>query len=121
MSCSPIIVVPGPTPKDRPIPRMPGSDTISVLVVDDLPDKLMVFETVLEQLGVNVVTARSGDEALRCVLEHDFAVILLDVNMPGMDGYETARFIRQRKKSAHTPIIFITAYADNVFNDAAST
>jgi signal transduction histidine kinase/DNA-binding response OmpR family regulator len=114
MSYSPTIVVPGRTPKDRPIPRMPGSDTISILVVDDLPDKLMVFETVLEQLGVNIVTARSGDEALRCVLENNFAVILLDVNMPGMDGYETARFIRQRKKSAHTPIIFITAYAEQV-------
>ena len=61
-----------------------------------------------------MVTARSGEEALRLVLEHDFAVILLDVNMPGMDGLETAAFIRRRKKSAHTPIIFITAFADEM-------
>ena len=68
----------------------------------------------LEELGQNLVTARSGAEALREVLEHEFAVILLDVNMPDMDGFETAALIRQRKKSAHTPIIFITAYADEM-------
>lgn len=85
-----------------------------ILVVDDLPEKLLVFETVLEELGQNLHTARSGEEALRAVLEREFAVILLDVNMPGLDGFETARLIRQRKSSAHTPIIFITAYADEM-------
>ena len=60
------------------------------------------------------MTARSGQEALRRLLKHDFAVILLDVNMPGMDGLETAALIRQRKKSAHTPIIFITAFDDEM-------
>ncbi len=83
-----------------------------ILLVDDLPDKLLVLETVLAALGQHLVTARSGEEALRKVLEYDFAVILLDINMPGMDGLETAEFIRRRKKSAHTPIIFITAFAE---------
>ncbi len=85
-----------------------------ILVVDDLPEKLLVFESVLEELGQNVVTVASGEEALRSVLAREFAVILLDVNMPGLDGFETAALIRRRKNSAHTPIIFITAYADEM-------
>jgi PAS domain S-box-containing protein len=93
---------------------MTADDRINILVVDDLPDKLLVLETILGELGENVVAARSGSEALQHVLKRDFAVILLDVNMPDMDGYETAALIRQRKRSAHTPIIFITAFADEV-------
>ena len=93
---------------------MVSQEKASILVVDDLPDKLMVLESVLQELGQNVVTARSGREALRRVLEREFAVILLDVNMPDMDGFETAELIRQRKQSAHTPIIFITAFSDDV-------
>src|SRR5690606_1980121 len=62
-------------------------------------------------------TARSGEEALKHVLKHEFAVILLDVNMPGMDGFETASLIRSRRKSAKTPIIFLTAFNDE-FNTA---
>src|ERR1019366_208316 len=79
-----------------------------------LPEKPLVLETILEELGQNVVTAQSGPEALRQVMAKDFAVILLDVNMPIMDGYETAALIRGRRKSAHVPIIFVTAYADEV-------
>lgn len=94
-------------------PGLPG-DRANILVVDDRPDKIMVIETILEDLGENIVTARSGEEALRRMLEHEFAVVLLDVNMPGMDGIETASFIRARRKTGHTPIIFITAYADDV-------
>jgi signal transduction histidine kinase/DNA-binding response OmpR family regulator len=90
------------------------NDKINILIVDDLPEKLLVLESVLAEIGENLVTARSGGEALQQVLKHDFAVILLDVNMPGMDGFETAALIRRRKKSAHTPIIFITAYADQM-------
>jgi len=90
------------------------NERINILIVDDLADKLLVLETILEELGQNVITARSGPEALRQVLEHEFAVILLDVNMPDMDGLETAALIRRRKKSAHTPIIFITAFADEM-------
>src|SRR5215475_4184980 len=94
---------------------MADIDKVNILVVDDLPDKRLALETVLAELGENLVTARSGEEALRLVLQHEFAVILLDVKMPGgMDGFETAAFIRHRKKSAHTPIIFITAFADEM-------
>nr|WP_259371909.1 response regulator [Caldimonas mangrovi] len=86
----------------------------SILIVDDLPDKLLVLHTVLEDLGQHLVFARSGSDALREVLQREFAVILLDVNMPDIDGLETARLIRSYKRSAHTPIIFITAYADEM-------
>ena len=86
----------------------------SILIVDDLPDKLLVLRTVLEDLGQHLVFARSGSDALREVLQREFAVILLDVNMPDIDGLETARLIRSYKRSAHTPIIFITAYADEM-------
>src|SRR5581483_5892149 len=98
----------------RQAPPMANPDKVNILVVDDQADKLLVLETVLNELGENIVTARSGEEALRLILEHDFAVILLDVKMPGMDGLETAAYIRRRKKSAHTPIIFITAFADEL-------
>ena len=87
----------------------PTPERASILVVDDRPDKLLALGSVLEELGQDVVTAVSGEEALKQVLAQDFAVILLDVNMPGLDGLETARLIRGRRKSAHTPIIFITA------------
>ncbi len=94
---------------------MSQSEKANILVVDDLPDKLLVLQSILEELDQNVILARSGEEALRRVLEKDFAVILLDVNMPGgMDGFETAALIRQRRKSAHIPIIFITAYCDEM-------
>src|SRR5205807_143448 len=75
---------------------------------------LLAMQVMLEDLGENLVTARSGCDALRCLLDQDFAVILLDVNMPDMDGFETASLIRQRNKSAHTPIIFLTAYSDEI-------
>src|SRR3954467_259023 len=86
----------------------------SILIVDDRPDKLLAIEAVLEDLGQNIVRAYSGREALRHVLAQEFAVILLDVNMPGMDGFETASLIRQRKNSEHVPIIFITAFGDEM-------
>ena len=86
----------------------------AILVVDDLPEKLLVFGTVLEELGQELVFVRSGAEALREVLKREFAVILLDVNMPDIDGFETATLIRRYKRSAHTPIIFVTSYADEL-------
>ena len=85
-----------------------------ILLVDDLPEKILVYRTILEDLDVNLIVANSGPEALKEVLRREFAVILLDVNMPGMDGFETATLIRQRKRSATTPIIFLTAFADDV-------
>ncbi|HUP98050.1 MAG TPA: response regulator [Usitatibacter sp.] len=85
-----------------------------ILIVDDRLDKRVVFRTILEELDQNIVTASSGEEALRWLLDNECAVILLDVNMPGMDGLETAELIRSRRKSSHTPIIFITAFADEM-------
>ena len=80
----------------------------NILLVDDRPDKLLALESVISDLG-RTVKANSGAEALKAVLREDFAVILLDVNMPLMDGFETASLIRQRKSSEKTPIIFFTA------------
>src|SRR5213594_3600415 len=81
----------------------------NILLVDDHPESLLALEAVLADLGQNLVKADSGRQALRCVLNQDFAVILLDVNMPGMDGFETATLIRERERSKHTPIVFLTA------------
>ncbi|HWE39174.1 MAG TPA: response regulator, partial [Isosphaeraceae bacterium] len=92
---------------------MTNEEAVDILVVDDLPEKLLVIETILEGLGQNIVTARSGREALRYLLDREFAVILLDVNMPDMDGLETAAMIRQRRQTSRTPIIFITAFGDD--------
>jgi PAS domain S-box-containing protein len=91
--------------------RKANDDPIEILLVDDAPDKLLALEAALGDLGEIVVKAESGSEALRLVLKREFAVILLDINMPGMDGFETAALIRQRKSSAHTPIIFITSFS----------
>jgi signal transduction histidine kinase/response regulator RpfG family c-di-GMP phosphodiesterase len=94
------------------IPKEPAEEKVSILIVDDRADKLLAHETVLAELNQNLVRATSGKEALRCLLKQDFAVILLDVNMPGMDGFETAALIRQRQRSETTPIIFISAVND---------
>lgn len=90
------------------------SKKASILLVDDNPDKLLAFKAILEELREHIVTANSGEEALKYMLEYEFAVILLDVKMPTMDGFETARLIRGRRKFAHTPIIFVTAYEDEM-------
>ncbi|MBZ4395742.1 MULTISPECIES: two-component system response regulator [unclassified Myxococcus] len=82
---------------------------VSVLLVDDQPEGLLALEATLAPLGLQLVTARSGREALRHLLSQDFAAILLDVVMPGMDGFETASLIRERERSRHTPLLFLTA------------
>ncbi|MCU1280310.1 MAG: Serine phosphatase RsbU, regulator of sigma subunit, partial [bacterium] len=84
-----------------------------ILLVDDVPANLMAMEAVLQPLGQQIVCARSGQEALRALLEEEFAVILLDVTMPGMDGFETAQLIRDRNKTRGVPIIFLTAMQGN--------
>ncbi|MES2980879.1 MAG: response regulator [Verrucomicrobiota bacterium] len=84
----------------------------SILIVDDRLDKLLAMRTVLEGLDQDLVCVRSGNEALRELLKQDFAVILLDVNMPEMDGFETATLIRKRQRSETTPIIFVSAVND---------
>ncbi len=80
-----------------------------ILLVDDHAENLLALEAILSDLGQPLVKAQSGREALRHLLDTDFAVILLDVHMPELDGFETAMLIRQREKSRHTPIIFLTA------------
>jgi signal transduction histidine kinase len=89
------------------------SEKAKILIVDDVPDKLLSLRVILEDLDQTIVGVQSGEAALRQLLEDDFAVILLDVNMPGLDGFETAELIRQRKKTEHTPIIFLTAFPDD--------
>ena len=84
-----------------------------LLLVDDRPENLLALEAVLAPLGHEIHAASSAKDALRLALAHDFAVILLDVQMPGIDGFETARLLKERKSSARTPIIFLTAsYTD---------
>ena len=85
------------------------TDKVDILLVDDRPENLLALEAILEPLGENLVRATSGDEALRCVLTRDFACILLDVQMPGLNGFDTARLIKARERSRHIPIIFLTA------------
>ena len=84
---------------------------VKVLVVDDTPQNLVTLEAVLDDGSIQVVGVRSAREALRAVLDDEFAAILLDVNMPDMDGFEAAALIRARPLSKHTPILFVTAYA----------
>lgn len=93
---------------------MPEPTKPRILIVDDRAEKLLVYQTVLEHLNAEIITARSGAEALKQVLDHEFAVILLDVNMPEIDGLETATLIRHHSRGRRTPIIFITAYADEM-------
>jgi PAS domain S-box-containing protein len=81
----------------------------SILMVDDRPENLMALEAILEPLGHRLVRANSGEEALRHILREEFAVVLMDVQMPGMNGFETAQLIKSRERSKHLPIIFLTA------------
>src|SRR5438105_2950150 len=90
----------------------PQQDRMKILIVDDRPANLLALEAILEDLGQELVTATSGLDALRRLLQDDFAVILLDVKMPDMDGFETAALIRERERSRHTPILFITAHKE---------
>jgi len=87
--------------------------SVNVLLVDDKPANLIALEAVLASLGLNLMKAHSGEEALKKLLLEDFAVILLDVRMPNMDGFETAVTIQQRDPTRNTPIIFLTAAQEN--------
>lgn len=86
---------------------------VNILLVDDRKDKLLALSAILGPLGQNVIEAHSGKEALRLLLKHEFAVILMDVSMPGMDGFETASLIRKRPSCEHTPIIFVTSIGNS--------
>ena len=92
------------------------AERAKVLLVDDQPNNLVALEAMLEDVDVECVRAESGTQALKRMLDHDFAVVLLDVQMPGLDGFETADLIRQRQKSRTTPIIFVTALSRNESN-----
>jgi signal transduction histidine kinase len=102
---------PAPVRPSDPAPVRPSdpADPVNILLVDDQPANLLALEAMLQGLGQNLIKAESGREALKWLLTHDFAVILLDVKMPEMDGFETAAMIRERDKSRDTPIIFLTA------------
>ncbi len=98
---------------DNPKIEMPAGERAGVLIVDDTPAKLVALAAIVSSMALEVVTASSGEQALRQLLKRDFAVILLDVNMPMMDGFETATLIRSRPRSEYTPIIFVTAEANS--------
>src|ERR1043166_839592 len=85
-------------------------EIVKILLVDDTPENLVSLEAALDGLGEELVLAHSGKEALRRLLDEDFAAILLDVRMPDMDGFETAELIRSRPRSRQTPILFLTGY-----------
>jgi signal transduction histidine kinase len=91
-----------------------GAQKAKILVVDDEPKSLYAMQELLGALGETLLVAQSGEEALKLALKNDFAVILLDVRMPGIDGFETARLIRTRERSRLTPIIFLTAANDDM-------
>jgi CheY-like chemotaxis protein len=85
------------------------TEKAKILLVDDRPENLLALEAILSSLDQTLVRAGSGEEALKALLNDDFAVILLDVQMPGMDGFETASHIKRREKTKNLPIIFLTA------------
>lgn len=89
--------------------RLPDSPPAKLLLVDDRPENLLALEAILQGLGHELLKAGSGEEALKRLLAEDVAVLLLDVQMPGMDGFETARHIKQREKTRDIPILFLTA------------
>jgi PAS domain S-box-containing protein len=97
---------------------LPVSERAKLLLVDDRPENLLALEAILEPLGHELVRAQSGEEALRRLLHDEFAAILLDVQMPGMDGFQTAELIKSRERTRHIPIVFLTAIskdAEHVF------
>jgi two-component system, sensor histidine kinase and response regulator len=112
----PVRTAPNKYSQSRTAPAMEQTSDLqelpqaNILLVDDEPASLLALEVILGDLGQNLVKATSGEAALRCLLETDFAMILLDIKMEGLDGFQTAELIRARKRSRHTPIIFLTAY-----------
>jgi signal transduction histidine kinase len=92
------------------------NDKVNILLVDDQPARLLSYESILRSLNQNLVSVRSGVEALERLMKDDFAVVLLDVSMPGMDGFETAAMIHDHPRFEHTPIIFVTGVHDTEFD-----
>lgn len=102
--------------------RMDTNNKVNILIVDDYKENLVAIESLLNSPEYNLILASSGDEALKHLLKKDFALILMDVKMPGMDGFETARYIKERERTKDIPIIFITGHGDEklVFDGYAS-
>jgi signal transduction histidine kinase len=98
------------------LPRARAADRVNILLVDDQPARLLSYETILGELGQNLISARSGVEALARLMKDEFALVLLDVSMPGMDGFETAAMIHDHPRFERTPIIFITGVHDSEFD-----
>jgi CheY-like chemotaxis protein len=86
-----------------------SSDKVNILMVDDQPGKLMSYEVILAELNENLIKATSGKQALECLLKGDIAIVLMDVSMPDLDGFELAEMIRQHPRFQNTAIIFISA------------
>ena len=97
------------TLQSPPAPPVRKGDRVNILLVDDRAENLLALDAILEPLGERLVRAHSGDEALKCLLTDEFAVILLDVQMPGLNGFETAELIKSRERTRDIPIIFLTA------------
>jgi signal transduction histidine kinase len=95
---------------------MPATEKVNILLVDDQPARLLSYETILAELGQNLISARSGVEALATLMKHEIALVLLDVSMPGMDGFETAALIHDHPRFERTPIIFVTGVHDTEFD-----
>ncbi|HTF87509.1 MAG TPA: response regulator [Planctomycetota bacterium] len=89
---------------------MTNGEKVNILIVDDQPSRLLSYEVILGELNQNIVRAGSGAEALQELMRREYAVILLDVNMPGMDGFETAQMIHQHPRYENTPLVFVTAF-----------
>src|SRR5689334_9660537 len=107
------VIKPPPEPVERPTnlaDKDPSSRAISILLVDDNKRNLDALESILVSPELRLVRAQTPDEALLWLVHNEFACIVLDVQMPGMNGFELARLIKTRKRSQHIPIIFITAY-----------
>ncbi len=94
--------------------NLTSDQKVNILMVDDHPENLLALEAVLTSPNYNLISAHSGKEALKCMLQHDFAVILLDVQMPGLNGFDTAKLIKAREKTKNIPIIFITAISQEM-------
>ena len=92
----------------------PNEERINILMVDDSPTNLLALDSILRGPDRNLIPISSGKDALRYLLDNEAAVVLLDVYMPGIDGFETAQLIRGREKSRETPIIFLTANSTGV-------
>ncbi|WP_049663621.1 PAS domain S-box protein [Bacillus sp. FJAT-27231] len=109
-------VMPASSEEEKPQGEEEGHSKVNILMVDDHPENLLVLKAVLASPDYHLVCANSGEEALKHVLKQEFAVILLDVQMPGLNGFETANLIKEREKSKYIPIIFITAINQTMEN-----